>query len=184
MKPLPSSHNVRGCLSLWAYIGLSMNLSGRPQIFPNYGFVKQLHVFAACNYAPAPSHPAYRSWKRRQKQDVTQFLNLCHDTTSIVPGVYLNRYASAFSIRTLHNVNIPHSELPDDPDQLRCLARYTGLSHILTLRSRFTSCKSEVSEPVRVPAATDAFENIRGKISCHTYDARASFPSSTLAITI
>lgn len=26
-----------------------------------------------------------------------------------------------------------HSELPDDPDQLRCLARYTGLSHILTL---------------------------------------------------
>ncbi|KZV64069.1 phosphatases II [Peniophora sp. CONT] len=87
----------------------------RPQIFPNYGFVKQLHVFAACNYAPSATHPAYRSWKRRQRQDVTQFLNLCHDTTLIVPGLYLN------------------SELPDDPDQLRCLARYTGLSHILTL---------------------------------------------------
>ena len=26
-----------------------------------------------------------------------------------------------------------YSELPEDPDQLRCLARYTGLSHILTL---------------------------------------------------
>ncbi|VDC06150.1 unnamed protein product [Peniophora sp. CBMAI 1063] len=87
----------------------------RPQIFPNYGFVKQLHVFAACNYAPASTHPAYRSWKRRQKQDVTQFLNLCHDTVLIVPGLYLN------------------SKLPDDADQLRCLARYTGLSHLLTL---------------------------------------------------
>ena len=51
--------------------------------------------------------------------------------------------------------------------------------HPFTLQSRLLF-SDQVSEPMRRPAATDAFENIRGKISCHTYDARATFPSLLL----
>ncbi|KIM38743.1 hypothetical protein M413DRAFT_51531, partial [Hebeloma cylindrosporum] len=35
----------------------------RPQIHPNYGFIKQLDAFAKCDYEPCPSHPTYRSWR-------------------------------------------------------------------------------------------------------------------------
>ncbi|KAI0030697.1 protein-tyrosine phosphatase-like protein [Vararia minispora EC-137] len=88
----------------------------RPRIFPNYGFVKQLYVFEACSYVPTRTHPAYRSWKRRQRQDVTQFLNILSDTSVILPDkIYLN------------------SDLPSDLDQATCLVKYMGLSHCLSL---------------------------------------------------
>ena len=58
---------------------------GRPQIHPNYGFLKQLHTFAACNYHPTPCDSAYRTWKRRQAQDINRFLNIMSDTTTVIP---------------------------------------------------------------------------------------------------
>jgi len=49
---------------------LQLEHLGRPQIHPNYGFIKQLDTFAKCNYEPSPSHPTYRSWKRRHSWKV------------------------------------------------------------------------------------------------------------------
>jgi len=57
----------------------------RPQIHPNYGFMKQLQAFATCDYDPSPTNCAYRAWKRRRMQDVTHFLNAMSDTTAIIP---------------------------------------------------------------------------------------------------
>ncbi|EIM88628.1 phosphatases II [Stereum hirsutum FP-91666 SS1] len=65
----------------------------RPRVQPNYGFMKQLHAFAACSYAPTPNNPAYRAWKRRQRQDITAFSNSVSDTVPILQEtLYLSRY--------------------------------------------------------------------------------------------
>lgn len=72
---------------------LSTFFQGRPRVQPNYGFMKQLHAFAACSYAPTPSNPAYRAWKRRQRQDITAFSNSVSDTVPILhETLYLSRY--------------------------------------------------------------------------------------------
>lgn len=67
-------------------------VTDRPQVHPNYGFLKQLDVFAECAYEPTPTHPAYLAWKLRQGQNVTRFLNQLLDTVSIIPDeLYLSR---------------------------------------------------------------------------------------------
>jgi len=68
-----------------SYSGPWSHPIGRPQIYPNYGFLKQLHTFAACNCNPTPSDTAYRTWKRRQAQDVNRFLGIMSDTTAVIP---------------------------------------------------------------------------------------------------
>lgn len=88
----------------------------RPQIQPNYGFIKELHVFAACNYEPSPTNATYRAWKRRHRQDVTSFLNSLSDTTCIVP--------EKLSLS---------SDFPTDPEQAACLVEYLGLTHCVSL---------------------------------------------------
>lgn len=63
----------------------------RPQVHPNYGFLKQLQAFAECGYAPSPTNPAYIAWKHRRKRDVTRFLNKLVDTVAIIPDkLFLN----------------------------------------------------------------------------------------------
>ncbi|KAK0207140.1 protein-tyrosine phosphatase-like protein [Desarmillaria ectypa] len=88
----------------------------RPCVHPNYGFIKQLDAFADCGYAPSPSHPIYVSWKRRQKQNVTAFLNCIVDTTPIITNqLFLS------------------SEFPTDPKQAESLIFELGITHILSL---------------------------------------------------
>lgn len=69
----------------------------RPQAHPNYGFIKQLDVFWKCNFEPSFSHPAYRSWKRRNKQDVTHYLNHAADTVSIIEDKLLLTRCGSFT---------------------------------------------------------------------------------------
>lgn len=58
--------------------------TGRPQIHPNYGFLKQLEKFEQCNHtAPSPRDPTYRSWKRKYVQDVQSYLGYAGDVVSI-----------------------------------------------------------------------------------------------------
>jgi dual specificity phosphatase 12 len=64
---------------------LTSLFAARPQIQPNYGFIKELHAFEACHYSLSPSDATYRAWKRRHRQDVTSFLNSLSDTTTIIP---------------------------------------------------------------------------------------------------
>ncbi|KAJ3787848.1 protein-tyrosine phosphatase-like protein [Lentinula aff. detonsa] len=90
--------------------------SRRPCVQPNYGFLKQLHAFAQCGHHPSAEHPAYISWKRRQEQDVTVFLNQMIDT---IPVIRQQLYLS--------------SELPDDVEQVQSLLFEFGITHLLSI---------------------------------------------------
>ncbi|KAF5369718.1 hypothetical protein D9615_010155 [Tricholomella constricta] len=88
----------------------------RPQVHPNYGFIKQLETFADCQYNPSPANPVYCKWKRQQKRNVTQFLNQMIDTTPIIP-----------------NELLLSSEFPDDSWQAESLILDSGITHLLSV---------------------------------------------------
>ncbi|KAJ7494362.1 protein-tyrosine phosphatase-like protein [Mycena galericulata] len=116
----------RSTTALAAYLMKTMSLTTsaaitfikrrRPRVQPNYGFVKQLDTFLECGCAPAATHPAYISWKRKQKQDVTNFLNRIVDTAVIIPDTLLLS-----------------SEFPSEPDQAELLLVDFGVTHLLSL---------------------------------------------------
>jgi len=88
----------------------------RPQVHPNYGFVKQLQAFAECNYEPSSTNEAYCEWKRHQEHDVTNFINKMLDTTPILPDqLFLS------------------SDFPEDPEQAELLLLDLGITHLLSL---------------------------------------------------
>ncbi|KAJ7184546.1 protein-tyrosine phosphatase-like protein [Mycena filopes] len=101
----------------------------RPRVQPNYGFVKQLDAFLECGYAPSPTHPAYKSWKRRQKRDVTSFLNQLVDCVVVVPDALLLC-----------------SEFPTDPTQAKLLLLNLDITHILSLTPSASSISSSSSD--------------------------------------
>ncbi len=69
-----------------------ISLSERPQIHPNYGFLKQLDVWAECAYVLSPTNTVYTSWKQKQNKTITGFLNYVHDTIPIIKDqLYLSR---------------------------------------------------------------------------------------------
>ncbi|KAJ8093301.1 hypothetical protein PM082_020787 [Marasmius tenuissimus] len=88
----------------------------RPRVMPNYGFLKQLDVFAECGYQPSSENPSYLCWKRIQEQHVTRFLQQMIDTTPIIPDKLLLS-----------------SEFPDDVKQADSLIKELGITHILTI---------------------------------------------------
>ncbi|KAH9482170.1 Dual specificity protein phosphatase 22-A [Psilocybe cubensis] len=88
----------------------------RPQVHLNYGFAVQLDTFRKCGFAPSLANPIYRSWKRRNEQDVTAFLNHLVDTVSIIPDkLFLS------------------SEFPSDPQQTWSLLMDLGITHLLSI---------------------------------------------------
>ncbi|TFK33194.1 protein-tyrosine phosphatase-like protein [Crucibulum laeve] len=112
----------------------------RPQVHPNYGFIKQLSTFAKCDYQPCLSHPAYRSWKRIQKQDVTNFLNKIVDTVSIIPDKLLLT-----------------SDFPNDAAQAESLLLDLGITHLLSLSP------AEISSAVAASSTNHRHINIDDK---------------------
>jgi dual specificity phosphatase 12 len=106
--------------------------TGRREVHPNYGFVKQLDVFADCHYDPSPSHVAYTKWKRHQRQNVTQFLNSMFDTTEIVHNqLLLSRFVSFPALATFLTVSC--SDFPSDPSQAEALLLDLDITHLLSL---------------------------------------------------
>ncbi|TFK23533.1 phosphatases II [Coprinopsis marcescibilis] len=95
----------------------------RPQVHPNYGFIKQLESFEKCKYGPTPVHPAYRSWKRKHVQDVTCYLNRLEDIAAIVPDRLMLM-----------------SEFPEDRQQGHSLLMNIGITHLVTLSPVDMSC--------------------------------------------
>ncbi|KAH7887238.1 protein-tyrosine phosphatase-like protein [Phlebopus sp. FC_14] len=90
----------------------------RPQVHPNYGFMKQLHAFAECRYKPSCTNSDYIAWKRRQKRDVTKYLNLITDAIPVIlDQLYLT------------------SEFPGDPDAAESLLLDLGVTHVLSISS-------------------------------------------------
>jgi len=88
----------------------------RPQIQPNYGFIKSLYAFEACRYSVSSTDATYRTWKRRHLQDVTCFLNNLSDTTVIIP--------EKLSLS---------SDFPSDPERAASLVSYLGFTHCISL---------------------------------------------------
>ncbi|KAG6825364.1 hypothetical protein H0H92_003960, partial [Tricholoma furcatifolium] len=88
----------------------------RPEIHPNYGFVKQLEVFAECQYLPSPTNDVYCRWKRQKTRNVTQFLNHMVDTTTILPN-------------QLH----VSSDFPEDVCQAESFILDSGITHVLSI---------------------------------------------------
>jgi dual specificity phosphatase 12 len=99
----------------------------RPQIHPNYGFLKQLHTFAACNYNPTPLNSAYRTWKRRQAQDVNRFLNIMSDTTAVIPDQLMMS-----------------SDFTGDPEEAQWLLHDMGVSHVVSASSSVLQTTKEL----------------------------------------
>ncbi|KAJ6630300.1 protein-tyrosine phosphatase-like protein [Mycena sp. CBHHK59/15] len=102
--------------SLTTSAAISFIKQHRPWVQPNYGFIKQLDTFLECGCEPTVTHPAYISWKRKQKQDVTNFLNQLIDTTVIIPDQLLLS-----------------SEFPSESDQAESMVSDLGVTHMLSL---------------------------------------------------
>lgn len=93
----------------------------RPQIQPNYGFIKSLYAFEACHYSVSSTSTSYRTWKRRHRQDVTCFLNSLSDTTVIIP--------EKLSLS---------SDFPSDPERAASLVSCLGFTHCISLNPSAT----------------------------------------------
>ncbi|KAI6042215.1 hypothetical protein EDC04DRAFT_2564521 [Pisolithus marmoratus] len=118
----------RSATVVCAYLMLSQRLPAqaairflqrrRPQVHPNYGFRKQLQVFADCRFNPSCTNAEYIAWKRRQKREATKYLNLVTDTIPVIPDqLYIN------------------SEFPSDPDCAESLLLDLGATHLLSISS-------------------------------------------------
>lgn len=103
-------------LVLYLYSFASSTFIARPSVMPNYGFLKQLDVFAECDYCPSRENHSYISWKRIQEQHVTRFLTQMIDTTPIIPEQLLLS-----------------SEFPDDVKQANSLIQELGITHVVTI---------------------------------------------------
>ncbi|KAG2357210.1 protein-tyrosine phosphatase-like protein [Suillus spraguei] len=90
----------------------------RPQIHPNYGFMKQLIAFGECRYKPSCTNSEYIAWKRRQNREVSKYLNLIADTVPVIPDqLFLS------------------SDFPGDPDAAESLLLDLGMTHVLSISS-------------------------------------------------
>ncbi|PPQ65736.1 hypothetical protein CVT24_011769, partial [Panaeolus cyanescens] len=88
----------------------------RPIVHPNYGFIRQLHVFADCGYQPSQSHPRYLSWKRKHKQDVKTYINFLEDTFPLV-----------------HDKVLLTSEYPKDKVQAQSYILDLGITKVVSI---------------------------------------------------
>lgn len=110
--------------------------TGRPCVQPNYGFLKQLDAFAQCDYHPSPQNPAYVSWKRRQEQNVTLYINQIIDTVPVIRNqLFLSRYDCTDSALndSIAKFKLSFSEFPDDVEQAESLLFELGITHLLSI---------------------------------------------------
>ncbi|KAF9035889.1 protein-tyrosine phosphatase-like protein [Panaeolus papilionaceus] len=88
----------------------------RPIVHPNYGFIRQLHVFEDCAYRPSQYHARYLSWKRRHKQDVKTYINFLEDTFPLV-----------------HDKVLLTSDYPEDTAQAQSYVLDLGITKIISI---------------------------------------------------
>lgn len=65
--------------------------TGRPQAHPNFGFRRQLAVYADCRYfadytGSVKTHPAYTAWLRRRKREAARYLSRVDNIIEIKIG--------------------------------------------------------------------------------------------------
>jgi len=86
----------------------------RPQVHPNYGFMRQLYAFESCKYLPSVGHPDYREWQCRGKREVKRFLSKVEDTVPILPEkLYLS------------------DDFPSEAYEIECLLQEVGITYVI-----------------------------------------------------
>ena len=123
-----------GCTMVWPPVSFWTHPRriGRPQIHPNYGFLRQLYTFAACNYDPTPRDPAYRTWKRRQAQDVNHFLNIMSDTTTVIPDQLMMSRSVMILFVWSRPYRMSISEFTEDLEEAQWLLHDMKISHVVS----------------------------------------------------
>ncbi|KIJ29272.1 hypothetical protein M422DRAFT_784322 [Sphaerobolus stellatus SS14] len=89
--------------------------SRRPIIRPNYGFMEQLEVWRACNYAPTVVNPAYSAWKRKHDEEHGLLLSSSSDPTRLSDRLYMVE------------------DLPSSAQHQASFFRRHSITHLLTL---------------------------------------------------
>ncbi|KAH8106442.1 hypothetical protein DFH11DRAFT_1238621 [Phellopilus nigrolimitatus] len=98
----------------------------RPQVHPNYGFRRQLTIFAVCDYftdfpAPVSYHPAHTAWMRKRKREA---------------GRYLTRVGDVVEIKLKDSEDVALSitdDFPTDPAEASCLLSEVEATHFLSI---------------------------------------------------
>jgi len=101
--------------------------------------MKQLIAFGECRYKPSCTNSEYITWKRRQKREVTKYLNLIADTVPIIHDqLYLTRCERPTCIPHLRRFFTSFqlcSDFPGDPDAAESLLLDLGMTHVLSISS-------------------------------------------------
>ncbi|KAH8827025.1 protein-tyrosine phosphatase-like protein [Flagelloscypha sp. PMI_526] len=107
----------------------------RSIIHPNYGFITQLGVFAACDYAPHAKHPRYIEWRRHRKEDVSRFLRVFCDVEEIIAdegeALSLCRFVLFRILFCLDFIWVLSSEFPSNLLQASTLLAELEVTHLL-----------------------------------------------------
>ena len=97
--------------------------------------MRQLHAFSECRYRPSCTNSEYIAWKRRQKREVTKYLNLLTDCIPVVPDqLYLTRFVCLISELRMFD-RIIASEFPGDADAAESLLLDLGTTYLLSISS-------------------------------------------------
>ena len=100
--------------------------------------MKQLIAFGECRYKPSCTSGEYITWKRRQRREVTKYLNLIADTVPIIHDqLYLSRCEHLPCVIQLHRSlrAFTYSDFPGDPDAAESLLLDLGMTHVLSISS-------------------------------------------------
>ena len=98
--------------------------------------MRQLHAFSQCRYKPSCTNSEYIAWKRRQKREVTQYLNLLTDCIPVVPDqLYITRFVR-WTRPVSQVIDGPLiSEFPGDADAAESLLLDLGATHLVSISS-------------------------------------------------
>ncbi|KAJ7272589.1 protein-tyrosine phosphatase-like protein [Mycena haematopus] len=94
---------------------ISLVRSGRSKSRPSYNFIRQLQIFAECNFDIGPNEPSYIAWQRRQNFDKTNSLQVI-DAITILPPQLILSFA-----------------FPSNMGHAAALLEHVGVTHIVSI---------------------------------------------------
>ncbi|KAF7317808.1 Sialidase domain-containing protein [Mycena kentingensis (nom. inval.)] len=101
----------------------------REKIRPNYNFVRQLQVFAACNYQIRETESPYRRWQQDQAFSLTQFIRV-PDAMPLTDRLFLS------------------FDLPSSLNRSKILLDHFEITHLVTVTPDRISSVPEVYSPL------------------------------------
>ncbi|KAF8196864.1 protein-tyrosine phosphatase-like protein [Mycena galopus ATCC 62051] len=110
---------------LCAYLMFSQHISaaqairlvrkGRPKSRPSYNFIRQLQVFAECNYDIGPTESLYIAWKRQHNFDKAKSIRVIDSMPILSDQLFLS------------------FDFPSNKDHAAALLEHLGVTHIVSI---------------------------------------------------